>query len=96
MKKIYQIFISKSWWVILIVFSCYIWYGGAIKRKNRAISKIENCIANLEKDKLDIKKKKKNLILRVNSQSDPEWIEMVLMKKLGVVPEGKVKIHFTK
>ena len=30
----------------------------------------------------------------INSQSDPAWIEMVLKKELGLVPEGQTKIYF--
>jgi hypothetical protein len=38
--------------------------------------------------------KKEDLELRFAAQSDPAWIEMILMKELGVVPENKIKIHF--
>jgi len=34
--------------------------------------------------------------LRLASQSDPAWIEMILMRDLGVVPEGFLKVHFKK
>lgn len=30
----------------------------------------------------------------VNSQSDPAWIELVLKKELGLIPEGQIKIVF--
>ncbi|OJU82658.1 MAG: hypothetical protein BGO10_08990 [Chlamydia sp. 32-24] len=31
---------------------------------------------------------------QVNSQSDPYWIELVLMNGLGLVPEGHKKVYF--
>lgn len=34
------------------------------------------------------------LKLAVASQDDPDWIGLTLMKGLGVVPEGQIKIHF--
>lgn len=37
-----------------------------------------------------------SLQLQVNSQSDPAWIELTLMKGLGVVPEGQTKVLFSK
>jgi hypothetical protein len=37
----------------------------------------------------------KDLEDRIASQNDPGWIEMVLIRELGVVPEGFLKVHFT-
>lgn len=37
---------------------------------------------------------KEDLQLRIASQNDPAWIEMVLIRELGVVPEGFLKVHF--
>ena len=37
---------------------------------------------------------KEDLTLKISSQSDPSWIEQVLMKELGVVPENQIKVHF--
>lgn len=39
---------------------------------------------------------KSDLALRIQSQSDPAWVELVLMRDLGVVPEGWLKVHFEK
>ena len=38
--------------------------------------------------------KKEDLVLKVQSQADHAWIEQVLMKELGVVPENQIKVHF--
>lgn len=34
------------------------------------------------------------LLLTINSQSDPAWIELVLFRELGLVPEGAAKVWF--
>ena len=39
---------------------------------------------------------KEDLKLQINSQKDPAWIELTLMKGLGLVPEGQLKVYFTK
>lgn len=36
----------------------------------------------------------KELQLTINSQSDPAWIELVLFRELGLIPEGDTKILF--
>jgi hypothetical protein len=38
---------------------------------------------------------RERLLLQINSQSDPEWIELVLMQGLGLVPEGQTKAYFS-
>lgn len=35
-----------------------------------------------------------DLLLQINSQSDPAWVELILMKGLGLVPEGQTKAVF--
>lgn len=38
---------------------------------------------------------RERLLLQINSQSDPEWIELTLMQGLGLVPEGQTKAYFS-
>lgn len=56
----------------------------------------------LKKQLIDLKSElkmletqKEYLTRQINSQSDPAWIEMVMKKELGLVPEGQVKIYFS-
>lgn len=36
------------------------------------------------------------LLAQVESQNDIDWIELTLMRELGMVPEGQRKVFFTK
>ncbi len=38
---------------------------------------------------------RERLLLQINSQSDPDWIELTLMQGLGLVPEGQTKAYFS-
>ena len=49
---------------------------------------------HLTVQKREALKQKGELVQVINSQNDPEWIEMTLMKVLGLVPEGCQKIVF--
>jgi hypothetical protein len=49
---------------------------------------------NLTKQKQIAMDYKESLQLQINSQSDPAWVELTLMKGLGLVPEGQVKFFF--
>lgn len=49
--------------------------------------RLENAIAE---------KKEEQVLLNemIMSESDPQWIELTLMRVLGVIPEGTKKIYF--
>ena len=55
---------------------------------------LEQQLVDLKKDLRDVEIQKEYLTRQINSQSDPAWIEMVMKKELGLVPEGQVKIYF--
>lgn len=47
-----------------------------------------------QRDLASIEKQELELLMR--SYSDPDSLEMVLMKGLGMVPKGQVKVYFKK
>jgi hypothetical protein len=94
--KIFDVIFVKSWWVILFLLICFIGYYIGVKKRNKAIAEMECKYDKLLVEKQIVFNKKEDLQSRLQSQSDPAWIEMVLMKELGVVPENKIKVHFKK
>lgn len=84
----------NSWWVILFMLVCIIGYDMGIKKRKLAIIEMREKYNNLLVQKNLALSKKEDLSLKLASQSDPSWIEQVLMKELGVVPENKIKVHF--
>lgn len=48
----------------------------------------------MEKERYLALLEKEHLQLKIASFDDPAWIEMILMRDLGVVPEGYLKVHF--
>jgi hypothetical protein len=89
-----EITFIQSWWVILFALFCYILFEQGAKVRQRDYAKLTEQLDNLEKQKLEAKVLQEDLLLQINSQSDPAWIELVLMKGLGVVPEGQTKYFF--
>jgi hypothetical protein len=94
--KLIDTFVIKSWWMYLVILLSFLCFDISIKKKYKNIAKYQKQVFSLEANKAYAINAKEDLQLRLNSQSDPEWIEMVLMNQLGVVPEGKIKIHFSK
>ena len=84
----------KSWsWVIAFVSISMVSFLHASKKKNEISEELHARINELSKVKRKIISENAELHQQLNSQSDPLWIEMTLMKGLGLVPEGQKKIH---
>jgi hypothetical protein len=84
-----------QWWgVFLFSLSCLILYGQKARDRARKLSELSFRLQELKKEQLLVLQERDHLTQRLQSESDPAWIEMVLMKELGVVPEGWVKIRF--
>ncbi len=65
-------------------------------QKKNAVVELASRLADLEKEKGKALRERDWLRLQIDSQNDPSWVEMILMRDLGVVPEGWIKIHFKK
>ncbi|MCB1071780.1 MAG: hypothetical protein H7A41_04050 [Chlamydiales bacterium] len=89
----YQIFL-KNWWVIAFVLMACGFYLQAIHKKNRLVKTLQERIDLLSQTKREAEEKKEELLLRFQSQEDPEWLELVLKENLGVTAEGELKVVF--
>lgn len=95
-KSTIHTFAIKYFWVVLVIMGTYFSYAYAAEKKRVAFRNLEGIYTEIQIAKMQALREKEELELRIKSQSDPEWIEMVLMNRLGVVPEGQVKVHFRK
>lgn len=93
-QKIFDGLIIRSWWVLLILAVSYLLYSHGIHKKQEAYREILARLHHLEKDKEQALDEREDLLLQANSQEDQASIELMLMKKLGVVPEGQKKVYF--
>ncbi len=81
-----------TWWVLLFVFAVFGVYEQAAAKVHKATSKMEKKIEALEIAICEAETVREELSLQVASQSDPEWIELSIIKGLGAVPEGYTKV----
>lgn len=88
--------VKRSWWVAAFLALSYFGYAQAIKPKETEIGQLKFRLGELQKERRVALNEKEDLIARIHSQNDPAWIEMILMKELGVVPDGYLKVHFKK
>lgn len=80
---------------VLFPLLCVYVYVHAVRGRETTLSELSFRMQELQKERLLALNERDDLMLRLQSESDPAWIEMMLMKELGVVPEGWVKIRFT-
>ena len=87
-------FIKGWWWVGAVLICCTAAHLSAAYHKMQVITQIESKVSYLSEQKMQALDLQNDLRLRISSQDDPQWIAMMLMKGLGVVPNGQTKVHF--
>jgi hypothetical protein len=85
---------SGNWWVVAFCAITAVIHFHFIKEKKDALCHLNGRLQEMEMEKVLVLERREDLELRIASQNDPAWIEMVLMRDLGVVPEGFLKVHF--
>ncbi len=86
--------IAQNWWVLVFISICGIVYFNSVSKKNEILTALDQHLDALESKKAVFVEEKEDLLLQINSQSDPSWIQLTLMKGLGLVPEGQLKVYF--
>ena len=84
----------KSWLVWAFAICCFGLYEQAAMKLERDITSLDKEIASLETRILEASHKQQYLTLQQESFSDPAWIELTLIRGLGMVPEGYTKVFF--
>ena len=94
LQKILHIVFIQSWWVVAFVLVCTIIYEQGLKERDLLYQQLTQKLMTLQQEKQDALQQQQNLQLQINSQSDLAWIELTLMKGLGLVPDGQQKVYF--
>lgn len=93
--KLQVLSLFKSSWIIFFILFCAILYEPHYAHLKRNEKILLEKLSELNADKNAALALQRDLQYRINSQQDHEWIEMTLMRKLGLVPEGHVKVFFS-
>ena len=92
-KTFYHLF-AHCWWVILFILICAMLYERELEKRNALYQQLIAESTLLWQQKEQALRQQEKLQLQINSQSDLAWIELTLMKGLGLVPEGEEKVYF--
>lgn len=86
--------IVHAWWVILFALFCFMYYEQGIKKRESDFIKLSEQLQILQEQKKEALALNQKLLLQINSESDPAWIELTLMRELGLSPKGSTKVLF--
>lgn len=84
----------RSWWIMAFVLICAIIYEQGLRERDQLHQQLTKQRIALLQEKQEALQQQQNLQLQINSQSDLAWIELTLMKGLGLVPEEQQKVFF--
>lgn len=90
----FSYFFQEWWWVVLFISVVLLTYDQIRKDIEVEYQNLKNKLVLIETQKNQAVEEHADLQLSIQSQTDPEWIKLTLKKRLGVVPEGQVKVHF--
>ncbi len=91
-SRLFEELILKSWWTIVFFLITLFAFDQASARRSREEILLRDKVASLTQKKHKAIELQDELEQIIASQNDPAWIELVLMKELGLVPEGNTKI----
>ncbi|MBS0653375.1 MAG: hypothetical protein JSR39_07610 [Verrucomicrobia bacterium] len=86
--------IFQSWWMLVFAVGCFLIYTQAMQKKALVAKTLQEQLNVLNTQKEQLLVEHEDLVLQIQSQSDPAWIQLTLMKGLGLVPDGQMKIFF--
>lgn len=92
--KSFEQILLYSWWVILFALCCFLVYERGLVKRDMDFDKLHAQYIELQKENKRSLALQEKLLLQINSQSDVEWVELTLMKGLGLVPDGQTKVVF--
>lgn len=93
-SRLFEELIIKSWWAILFFLFCFFIYDQAIKRLLQEEQKLKHKLTEMIREKQSSLVRQEELQQQIASQNDKAFIELILMRRLGLVPEGQIKVHF--
>lgn len=94
LQTIFEQFFVRSWWVLAFMLLCAILYEQGLKAREVHFHQLSGQLQSLQREKQAVLELQESLQLQINSQSDLAWIELTLMKGLGLVPEDQQKVYF--
>lgn len=92
--RVFDELVLKSWWTILFFFLSLFGYEQAGHRRKMEEDQLKYKMHQIEQAIEQEKLLQEELQRELHSLNDPSSLELILMDKLGLVPEGQIKVIF--
>lgn len=87
--------VLKEWgWVVFVLCLCFFARAQAFSFRQNQIKILKQKIEFLNEAKLRKTQLLENSRLKIQSASDPEMVKLLLIKGLGLIKEGQIKVIF--
>ena len=86
--------LTYSWIALAFCIICVGVLEKALQQLEKEVIHLDARYQELLTQKKEALNMQHQLTRQINSQNDPAWIELILKKNLGVVPEGQLKVFF--
>ena len=80
----------------LVLLGASLLYFSFVQRGSKGVQNLRLDVSHLRQQSLDLTEEQALLQASVSSQSDPAWVEGVLIRTLGMVPRNYQKVCFSK
>ena len=94
LSRLFETTITRSWWVILFFILSFAFFEQSAKVYNGEMDELSTRRENLLNEKQLAQSQNDHLRRQMASMTDRTWIELTLIKVLGLVPEGQRKVYF--
>lgn len=82
-------------WLLTLVPAIWLWQCSS-QGKQQELIHLQSCLDDMQAKERALEEEIAQLQVRVHDQQDPQWIELILMQKLGLIPKGYTKVYFEK
>lgn len=86
--------VIRSWWVYLFMLACFGVFEVVTTKQEAVLGGLQERLIQQERALAFEQERQADLTLQLNSQNDPAFVELTLMRCLGVIPEGQTKVYF--
>lgn len=88
--------LRKNWWMVTFLCLVALFFWQNSRKTHFIAAELEDRLALIIEEKRLAAFARDDLLLQIESQNDPQWVELVLMRRLGMIPFGQIKVHFEK
>jgi hypothetical protein len=94
LASLLQEVVIRSWWVWAFALVCYGASEVVSARQEKVATALRHQLVMQSALVASEQDYQAELRTQLASRNDPAWIELTLMRCLGVVPEGQTKVYF--